>query len=313
MEQVVNSIKFFWNGVKINNDSLLALNYYLPHGAEHVNGCQPIPSNPITINKYTWTRDFPMALFDEFGDVCAVASEVVIEPENPLYPYVKQAYMKDQIHQIKRYMKHPVTDDLALRKKQVETLEREVKEMGITHPTKSIIAKTIEYMKEMRAKYQAKKEAIRQAELEERHRKDMMVKAYGEAQYKELTTLYPMEKGKHWIELEWSESHGIENGEKMSLVAGDKFLTRMDKNFREVYGEKHGYNKTAYKVHFVDKEGKDISVYEDRYDIGCERRSLLEAIFLILDSYHDQGKDNGMYDIFMKHVDEVEAKGLEEY
>ena len=313
MEQVVNSIKFFWNGVKINNDSLLALNYYLPHGAEHVSDCRPIPSNPITINKYTWTRDFPMALFDEFGDVCAVASEVVIEPENPLYPYVKQAYMKDQIHQIKRYMKHPVTDDLALRKKQVETLEREVKEMGITHPTKSIIAKTIEYMKEMRAKYQAKKEAIRQAELEERHRKDMMVKAYGEAQYKELAALYPMEKGKHWIELEWSESHGIENGEKMSLIAGDKFLTRMDKNFREVYGEKHGYNKTAYKVHFVDKEGKDISVYEDRYDIGSERRSLLEAMFLILDNYHDQGKDNGMYDIFMKHVDEVEAKGLEEY
>ena len=313
MEQVVNSIKFYWNGMRINDDSLIELNYYLPKGAEHVTQCKPLPKNPITINKYSYNKDFPMALFDEFGDVCAVASEVVIEPENPLYPYVQQAYMKNEIHQIKRYMKHPVTNDLAIRQKQVETLEKEVKAMGITHPTTSIIAKTIEYMKEMRAKYKAKKEAIEQAEREEWRRKNKLVKAYAEAQYKELTALYPMETGKNWMELKWSESPGIKEGQKLSLIAGDKFLTRMDRNFREVYGDKHGYDKTAYTVHFVDNEGKDLFVYEDRYDIGCERRSLLEAMFLIIDSYHDEGKDNGLYDAFMKHVGEVEDKGLEEY
>ena len=313
MEETVNTIKFFWNGMRINNEPLISLEYDMPDGDSRISACQPLPQNPITMNKQTWKPVFPMSLFDEFGDVCAVANQVQIKPENPLYPYVMQAYMKNRIHQIKRYMKHPVTNDVPLRKKQVETLEKEVKSMGATHPTKSIIAQTIVYMKNMQAAYQAKKDAIEQAEREERHRKDMMVKSFGEAQYKELNTLYPIEKGKPWIELEWSESHGITNGEKMSFVAGDKFLTRMDKNFREVYGEKHGYDKTGYKVHFVDSEGKEISVYEDRYDIGCERRSLLEAIFLVLDTYHEQGKDHGMYDIFMKHVDEIEARGLEEY
>ena len=313
MEQTVDTIKFFWNGMRINKDPLISLNYYLPDGTNHVAACKPLPQNPITINKYDWKPQFPMDLFDRFGDVCAVADTVEIEPENPLYPYVMQAYMKDQIHQIKRYMKHPVTNDLEMKQKQVETLEKAMKSMGITQPTKSIIAKTIEYMKGLREAYKAKKEAIEQAEREEYYRKNKMVMDFGKAQFKELTELYPIQKGKPWMELDWSESPAIEGGEKMSLIAGDKFFTRMDKNFREVYGEKNGYDKTGFKVHFVDAEGNDVGIFDERFDIGCERRSLLEYMYDILDYYHEKGKDNGMYDLFMKHVNEVEALGLEEY
>lgn len=313
MEEAVNTIQFYWNGMKVNGDSLVKLSYYLPNGTESVAACKPLPKNPITLNKYTWRKVYPKALFDELGDGSVLGSEVVVKPENPLYPYVMLAYMKDQIHQIKRYMKHPVTNDIPIREKQVGALEEAVKSMKITHPTKTIIAKTMEYIEKMQAAYKAKVEAIKQAKKEEEHRKNRIVKSYGEKLYKELASLYPITKGKPWIELNWSESPAIEGGEKMSLIAGDKFLTRMDKNFREVYGEKHGYDKTGFTVHFVDTEGKDISVFEERYDIGCERRSLLEYMYDILDNYHENRRDRGMYDLFMKHVNEVEALGLEEY
>lgn len=147
----------------------------------------------------------------------------------------------------------------------------------------------------------------------EQYEKRRIIKAFSEAQYKTLTDQYPMKKGKHWIEWVRSECPGIESGKKMSLAAGDKFLTRMDTNFREVYGENHGYAKTEFKFHVVDTEGKDLSVLQDHFNIGSEWRSLLQVMYDNLFSRREEGTDNGMYDIFLKHIDVMEALGLKGY
>lgn len=311
MEQV-QSLKFYWNGLKVNNERMMSVTYDMRGTFLNVG---KLPNLPIIMNKSDYRKDYPDALFNPHGDNPYVPNEVEIVPENPLYPFARMSLMKQMIHRFKLYVKHPVGNDVELVKSHIAELEAEIQKMGNKQPTSSILNQTVQYMDGVRADYQAKKEAIERAEEEKRRAKNLRVKNYAERLLPKLIGLYPMQDNEPWVELVCSESTGIGGGEKMSLVAAEKFLTRMDKNFRVVYGVNHGYDKTDFIVHFPLEDGTTID-YEDRYDIGCERRTLLEAMMPIMDSYYEHNEDkNGrkMYQLFMNFVDKYEASGLEEY
>ena len=286
MEQV-QSLKFYWNGMKVNDGSLMNVSYYMPDATLHQG---KLPENPITMNKYGYSKDYPASLFDSFGESGYVPNEVTIETDNPLYPFVRMSMIKLMIHRFKQYIKHPVANDLDIVKSNISHLEAEVKSLGNKQPSLPVLQKTFQYMEGVRAAYKAKKEAIERAEEEKRRFQNNRVKTYAERLMSKLKELFPIEKGKPWVELPWSESYGIGGGEKMSLIAAEKFFPRMDKNFRLVYGKNHGYDKTEFIVHFVDKNGELID-YEDRYDIGCERRTLLEAMMPIMDEYYEHHEE----------------------
>lgn len=311
MEQV-QSLKFYWNGMKVNDGRLTNVSYYMPDATLNQG---KLPENPITMNKYGYSKDYPASLFDSFGESGYVPNEVTIETDNPLYPFVRMSMIKLMIHRFKQYIKHPVANDVDIVKSDISHLEAEVKNLGTKQPSSSVLQKTFQYMEGVRAAYKAKKEAIERAEEEKRRFQNNRVKNYAERLMSKLKELFPIEEGKPWVEFPWSESYGIGGGEKMSLIAAEKFLPRMDKNFRVVYGKNHGYDKTEFIVHFVDKNGELID-YEDRYDIGCERRTLLEAMMPIMDAYyehHAEEEGRTMYQLFMKFVGDYEDAGLEEY
>ena len=311
MEQV-QSLKFYWNGLKINDGKLMNVIYNMPGTFLDVG---TLPVLPITMHKYDYGVDYPAELFDSFGDTAYVADQVQIDTDNPLYPFARMSLMKLMIHRFKQYIKHPVADDVDSVKSNIALLEAEIKKLGNKQPTLSILHKTVQYMDGVRAAYKAKKEAMEREEEARARAKNLRVKTYAERLMAKLKSLYPIKKGEPWVEFPWSESSGIGGGEKMSLIAAEKFLPRMDKNFNVVYGKNHGYDKTEFIVHFEDKNGNLID-YEDRYDIGCERRTLLESMMPIMDEYyehHEEEEGRTMYKLFMDFVTKYEEAGLEEY
>lgn len=304
--ELITTLDIYWNGLKINGGKLLKVTYDMDNGAFCTHQLKEVPNQPVLLRRNHYYFSWP-SLFTVSCDVATV------EPESPLYPFVKLAYLKKEIHDIKKYMKHPVADDLELRAKQVALLEKQVKAMGRLKVTPSVLKKTSEYMEQLKADKKAKEEAEARAYWEEMRAKNNKVKAFGENLFNTLNAEYPIEKGNPWMEIPFSESYGIKNGVKLSLLAGHKFLSRMNVNFREVYGKDFGYDKTDFIVHFVDKKGKEVASLQDRYDVGSEHYSLMVNIASTMDDHyknHSTEEGREMYHLFWEYGNKLDDKEL---
>lgn len=128
-------------------------------------------------------------------------------------------------------------------------------------------------------------EAERIAQAEEEARQAAIVARY-EAEKAEaaqiievMTKQYPMADGAPYVEIEWSEHPGLDEGLTLSLPAAERVLSqldqsRADRNQRENGG---GYDKTSFIIHYTGDDGEP-HTYSGRYDLGDDDGGLIAHI-----------------------------------
>lgn len=88
--------------------------------------------------------------------------------------------------------------------------------------------------------------------------------------------LFPLRDNEPYFCVRWSESPAFNDtltaecahdaATRYSIAAADAFLRWLDELYTEQYPE-GGYDKTAFTVHFTDRDGEP-GTYSGRYDVG---------------------------------------------
>ena len=275
----VQSVKFFYNGVKVNGGNLQKY-----HGSVE---------NPGTQNEYVRVfgkdyKELPSEVFDVKNDSDSmtdyfVNDTAVVYPDNPFYPYIRSAVAKRQIKELSAYIEwnlahgySPEDVGIKSRKDQLDLLKQipAVKH----HPTAEDIARFNEWKKEKfhQAEVRAQvEEDAKQAELESMHRMEVS----------ETTQLldnaieeFPLVSSEPYVIINWSECPAFNRWEdnelSLSLCGAEAAFTILD--FYYANRKDVGYRKTKFTVHFPCN-GED-HTYTGRYDLGDNDGGLIKHI-----------------------------------
>lgn len=291
----LKSIRFFYNGVKINGEKKLwKVDYRL--GNWEINYETNDTKNPEIYISPDYNDCSPVDLLFSYYN----AAFTTVKPENPLYDYIYNATIQAQIHWFKTHMKwlerrlkeyveklakapnenererclrskKEYEDSILRTKEKIDDYESKLLTLNPKNPSVETLDSYKEFIKK-------KNDAILEERERENKRKSQLAEqAYKlKASHKEyaqmLNKAYPLKEGEYQVEILWSESPALEDGMRMSLKAADIYLgfldkeqhtNRVGKNEKEYTGW-GWYDKTKFKI--IDGEGDVIHV--DRYDLG---------------------------------------------
>lgn len=292
MESGTHSIKFFYNGIKVNGGKLIKCSYSLDNCHDG--------KECVTIYSRSYRGDLPRDMFkvvnnsDSYNDYYEDDSAVVF-PDHPLYRFVRYAAFKaetrgiDKLIEDKRiYVKlllnrynDPETKEYArpgkwaIKKAQdelsrLETLKADfdsMKDPG--HPS----AADVEAVHALNLAAETARLAEEKArELEERE-KVLNERNDGRRYIETVSDEYPIVDGAPVVTIQWSEHpafYSWEDGElKLSVAAAEIILKHYDQEraHRNQEEGRGGYDKTSFLINYTDASGEP-STYEGRYDLG---------------------------------------------
>lgn len=282
---MTNSIKFFWNGIRINGEkSLNKCCYSLDNHRDH--------AECVSIYADRYGSVLPRDLFEVHNETDSYtdyfdSDHATLTPEHPLYKYARYAAVKYELHYlksaIKRMQKNIETDpfytrdgyyiaDLNGKMKRQAELEA-IEDPG--QPTDEDLAKVHQMKQEAEnARIAAEHEAQLKAR-EERIRKQNEGKAFIE----KVASEHPIKEGEPVVTINWSENPAFyswnDNKLKLSVAAAEIILTHFDK---EVHAEEdRGYDKTSFTIEYVNEDGEQ-DTYEGRYDLGDDDGGMIQHI-----------------------------------
>lgn len=288
---MTSSIKFFWNGLRLNGEKSLAkVSYSMDNHHDYdecvsiyADGCR-LPRDLFEVHNETdWYTDY----FDD--------DHATLTPDHPLYKYARYAAVKAQIHNLKHYIKRMVTymeknpgrwnyaDEINDSMKRLAELEA-IENPG--HPTDE----DLEKIRQMKVEAENARIAA-QHEAELKAREEMLRKKNeGKAYIEKIAAEYPIREGEPVVTINWSEHPAFyswkDNELKLSVAAAEIILTHFDK---EVHAEEDcGYDKTKFTINYVNEDGEQDS-YEGRYDLGDDDGGMIEHIRSFGNWYLEKG------------------------
>lgn len=247
-------IRFYWNGIKVDGGRLIPCHY-------------SIDSESVTIYAKNY-KELPREYFDVVNNSDSMTDyfeddSTTIDENHPLYKYARYAALKG----------------MASGKTYRRMTEEQAKEWGLMenpgHPTQ----KDCDKIAEMRlAEANAKKEAERQKELEERERV-LRERAEGRRYIEQVAAENPIKEGEPIVTICWSEHPAFYSWEddelKLSVAAAEIILKHYDE---KKHAEKRGYEKTKFVINWIDAETGEQEEYKGRYDLGDNDGGLIEHI-----------------------------------
>jgi len=267
------SIKFFWNGIKINGEKTLIKCFY---SLDNQREC-------VTIYARDYGVHLPSDMFPVENDTDSMTDyfatdHIVVFPDHPLYLYARAAALKAEIRNLERYPGITGVDRSA-RAGKLKQYRAELATLPTTQPTAADVAavhalnlsiKTA-HMEAEKEKRQKEQEAILSAQNE------------GRAYIESIAAAHPIQEGAPVVTIEWSEHpafYSWEDGElKLSIAAAEIILKhydelRVEQNAAEGLG---GYDKTSFVIEYTDENGEP-STYTGRYDLGDNDGGLIAHI-----------------------------------
>ena len=294
---MTNSIKFFWNGIRVNGEkSLIKVSYSLDNHRDH--------AECVTIYADGYGSRLPRDVFEVHNDTDLYTDyfdndSAVLTPAHPLYKYARYAAVKAELRYLPKHIKRLEEERSYFpegRKVEIEAKKarlaayQAMKDPG--HPTAEDLAEIARTRQEAE---NARIAAEHEAELkrrEERQRKQNEGRHFIEKVAQE----HPIREGEPVVTINWSEHpafYSWEDGElKLSVAAAEIILTHFDK---EVHADgDRGYDKTSFTIEFVNEDGEQ-DTYEGRYDLGDNDGGMIEHIrawgrFLLEKGSYGNGK-----------------------
>lgn len=264
------SIKFFWNGVKVNGDKkLIRCHYSLDNYHDGHEG--------VTIYARDYSGHLPGDLFpvrnetDTYTDYFET-DRAELEPGHPLYNYARAAAIKAELRN-EKHCRAETCD--AVRQPHLQRLWKYKQEL-LALPTGQPTAADVEAVHALNlaaetARIQAEKEA-EQKEREEVLRQRNEGLAYIES----IAAAHPIQEGAPVVTIEWSECpafYSWEDGElKLSVAAADIVLRHYDKAPDDGFC----YYKTKFTVNYTINDAE--KSHTDRYDLGDNDGGLINHI-----------------------------------
>lgn len=276
---MTNSIKFFWNGLRLNGDKCLVKVSYSMDNQRGLDEC-------VTIHADGYGNQLPHDIFDVRNESDSYTDyfdtdSATLTPDHPLYKYARYAAVKAELRHLPRHIKYledlagsrwanPV--ELEAKKERLAKLQA-VKDPG--HPRASDLEAV--YVMKLEAE-NARKAAEHEEQL--KRREEMQRKQNeGRAFIEKVAKDHPIKEGEPVVTINWSEHpafYGWKDGElKLSVAAAEIILTHFDK---EVHADEgRGYDKTSFTINFVNEDGEQ-DTYEGRYDLGDDDGGMIAHI-----------------------------------
>ena len=295
------SIKFFWNGIRVNNSKkIIKVFYSLDNNVEHT------PSVSISARDYD---HLPTDIFvvqndtDYYTDYFD-SDRAELTPEHPLYKYARAAALKSAIRgepeyiaKLRAHLGKPDNFYYNSRLAEIESREKrlaqytaELADLPQGHPTAADLA-TVE---KMNTAAESARIAAEQAAEQAYREKIFAERINGCAYIKEIAKQYPIIDGAPYVEIPFSEHPAFYNWNEqnpliLSVAAAEIILSHFDEQrFSENEAENvGGYDKTDFIIYY--KRNGKAETYEGRYDLGDHDGGMIEHIRSFGRMYIEQG------------------------
>lgn len=133
------SIKFFWNGIKVDGEKKLIRCHYSLDSSTAVSGpC-------VTIYARDYSAELPGDLFavqngsDSYQDYFCT-DKATLGPGHPLYPYARAAAIKAELRNEKYYRSDPCTTSRAAKMRKLWNYKQELETLPTSQPTAADVA-----------------------------------------------------------------------------------------------------------------------------------------------------------------------------
>lgn len=281
------SIKFFWNGIKINGENKLIRCFYSVDNSISVSGpC-------VTIS----ARDYSGHLL---GDLFPVRNETdlytdyfdtdraTLESSHPLYKFARAAALRAEIRDLERYPGCCEID----RRARSEKLTRYRAELAALPESQPTAAEVAAVHAQNLAAETARLEAEKEAQQKEREEVLAMRNA-GRVYIDEIAAAHPIQDGAPVVTIQWSEHpafYSWKDGElKLSVAAAEIVLRHYDEQLAQQNAAegRGGYDKTGFVIDYTAQNGEP-STYTGRYDLGDNDGGLIAHIRAFAESYRDK-------------------------
>lgn len=297
-----NTIKFFWNGIKVNGKlnkfrfGFDSINYGVNFYADDYAAEMPKECGVAVINNSDSMTDY----FEK--------DHGTIYPEHPLFKFFNYAANMAIIHHCKNAIKWHERCIARLEKgmeiypnheedfkKNIEShradiagQESRIAEMEMMEnpgqPTEADFEKVAAYLAEKKAKAEAEKAAQEAKEEAERAEARERTEKFVAETIKKHTEAFPLVEGAPVVEIGYSEMQGLPGGGKneclrLSVAAADRILGELDvwqHNVRETSDFYGWYHKTDFAIKWTEN-GEECS-YQGRYDLGDGEGGMLNHI-----------------------------------
>ena len=224
------SIRFFWNGIKVNGGKLIRCFYFTD-------------SDSVTISARDYA-DLPRDMFkvknetDLYTDYFD-SDSATLTPAHPLYKYARAAALKAAMRGEPEYiakLKNTVENkklapwqkpddfraEIDRRQAQLDRNAAELATLPKGHPT----AADVEAVHEMNTAAESARLAREHAEQLERREKAIRTRNENRAFIEQTAAAHPIKDGAPVVTVEWSENGAFDDGMKFSVAAAEIIAAR---------------------------------------------------------------------------------------
>lgn len=267
------SIRFFWNGIKVNGGKLIRCFYFTDSR-----------SDSVTIS----ARDYdhlPRDLFavknetDSMTDYFDTDS-ATLTPAHPLYKYARAAALKAAMRGEPEYIAH------------LEQAEQDAKTPGRYHwrSADAIRAEIDQRQAQLdRNAAESARLAREHAEQLERREKAIRTRNENRAFIEQTAAAHPIKNGTPVVTVEWSENGAFDGGMRLSVAAAEIIFKTLDEKIAS--DQERGYDKTSFSIAYTNADGEQ-DTYKGRYDLGDNDGGLIAHIRSFGEMYRDRGSRN---------------------
>lgn len=292
---MTESIKFFYNGIKVNGGKLIRCFYFTDS-----------KSDSVTISARDYA-DLPRDMFKVKNDTDLYtdyfdSDSATVTPEHPLYKYVRAAALKSamrgepeyiaKLKQSEQDAKTPgryhwrsadaIRAEIDQRQAQFDRNAAELATLPKGHPT----AADVEAVHEMNNAAESARLAREHAAELERREKAIRTRNENRAFIEQTAAAHPIKDGAPVVTVEWSENGAFDDGMKFSVAAADIIFKTLDE---KIYNDQErGYDKTSFSIAYTNADGEP-DTYAGRYDLGDNDGGLIAHIRSFGAFLHDKG------------------------
>lgn len=300
------SIKFFYNGIKLNGENKLLKCFYSidnstaesgPCVTIYARGYDDLPCDVFPVENDT-------DLYTDYFD----SDRATLTPAHPLYKYARAAAIKADLRDSVPYLEKlertlnggklapwqnadTLKIDADSRRAKVEQYRAELEQLPKTHPTAADLAE----IDAMKTAAENARRAREQAEQLEAREKVLRQRAEGRAYIEGIAQQHPITEGAPYVEIPFSENPAFyafndqnsKTGEplRLSVAAAEIVLKHFDE---QAAAEDRGYDKTDFVIHYTGDDGEP-STYSGRYDLGDNDGGMIAHIRSFGEFLRDKG------------------------
>lgn len=278
------SIRFFWNGIKVNGGKLIRCYYFTDSCSDSVTisarDYDHLPRDLFTVKNET-------DLYTDYFD----SDSATLTPAHPLYKYARAAALKSamrgepeyiaKLEQDEQDAKQPgryhwrkpedIRAEIDRRQAQFDRNAAELATLPKGHPT----AADVEAVHEMNTAAESARLAREHAEQLERREKAIRTRNENRAFIEQTAAAHPIKDGAPVVTVEWSENGAFDDGMKFSVAAAEIIFKTLDEKISA--DQERGYDKTSFSITYTNADGEQ-DTYKGRYDLGDNEGGLIAHI-----------------------------------